>query len=109
MLLIIYWVFIASYIEEWFWRNYYHYVLNHDRIFNRIWIACTWGLMYVVLIFMNGGMGPALTAFIVLAIIGYILDPIIRWEWGYGSMFLCHMGCNAGIADCWSLAGQGKF
>ena len=65
--------------------------------------------MYVVLIFLNGGVPAALAAFIVLALIGYLLNPIIRWEWGYGSMFFCHLGCNAGIAVCWWLAGQGKF
>ena len=108
-LLIIYWILLASYIEEWFWRNYYHHVLYSNRIFDRLWIALTWGLMYVVLIFLMGGSGAAVAAFIVLGIVGYILDPIIRWEWGYNSMFLCHFGCNAGIAICWYLAGQGKF
>ena len=109
ILVVVYWVFVASYIEEWFWRNYYHFVLFSNRIFDRLWKAFTWGTMYVVLVFLNADIMSALIAFGVLGVIGYILDPIIRWEWGSNSMLFCHIGCNLGIGVCWYLAGQGMF
>lgn len=104
----VYWIFIAAYIEEWFWRSYYWHVLYYNRLFDRLWISFTWGLMYVVAIFLSQDPMTALVAFIVLGVIGYIFT-IIRWEWSYNAMFIVHMGINGGIAVCWYLAGQGKF
>ncbi len=109
ILLLIYWVIFASYIEEWFWRLYYWEVLYSDRIFDRLWIALTWGLMYAVIMFTSADIISAVITWVVLSIVGYILSPIIRHEWSWNSMFLCHFGCNGGIAICYFLAQNGMF
>ena len=109
ILVIVYWVLIVPYIEEWFWREWMWENLYIDRIVEKIWVALTWGSMYAVFLFMASGASAGIACGVALAIFGYVLAPIIRYEWGYNSEFLIHMGCNGGAAICWYLAGTGKF
>ena len=104
MLLCIYWIIFASYIEEWFWRMYNWEVQYSNKLFDRIWIACTWGLMYAVIMFQSDGVMSAVIVWVVLSIVGFIFSPVIRIEWGWNSMFLCHFGLNGGTAICFFLA-----
>ena len=77
VLIAIYWIFFASYIEEWFWRAFYKECMYY-RLLDELFICFIWGLMYVVLIFLNGGAMPAIVAFVVLGVIGWLFQYIYR-------------------------------
>ena len=108
ILIAIYWIFIASYIEEWFWRAFYKECMYY-RLLDRLWIAAIWGLMYVVLIFVaTGDMIATIIAFVSLFCIGYLFHYIYR-ERSWSTMYLCHKGLNGGIIACWFLANAGMW
>ena len=110
VLILIYWILLVPYIEEWFWREWMWENLYIDRYLDKIWIAITWGSLYAVALGMGAGGPPAgIACLISLAILGYLFAPLIRYEWGHNSSFLIHIGLNGGAAICWYLAGQGKF
>ena len=109
ILLGIYWVLLVPYIEEWFWREWIWHNLYIDRIWEKIWVALTWGTMYAALLLAGGGASGAIACAVILAIIGYLLAPLIRYEYSYNASFLIHVGANGGIAICWYFASTGKF
>ena len=57
----------------------------------------------------NGDSTTEIGCLVVLGVLGYILYPLVKHEWGYNSALLLHMGLNGGVAICWYLASQGKF
>ena len=103
----VYWIFIASYIEEYFWRAWLKECLYY-RILDRAIVAFLWGGMYVVIVFIRTGLFPAIVSLLVFALVGYILWRVY-WDKSWATMYLCHIGLNAGVVACWYLADAGLW
>ena len=78
ILILLYWILIVPYIEEWFWREWAWENLYSNRLFERLWIAILWGSLYAVALGMGKGGPPAgIACLVTLAILGYLFAPII--------------------------------
>ena len=96
ILVIVYFIIVKPYIEEWFWRRYNYDIFPYYEL--EFWlVSFFWGLTYAAVAY---NISSDIIATVIVGLIFLALGRFLiwmRWEHGVFANYITHMGICGGI------------